>query len=209
MKDRGSAPPASRYLGTPSFLMRVKKMRRISRDRDLLSNTCLEVVVSKHVILTEHNPTNKRSLAPSTSEISSKASSVCKETSPTLMEHYQGPEEDDEFQMRNGGSGRCRFNSLDPPITQDCLKELDVACYSKHLQLRHDLNFHSSVVFRKNPYGPRGQEGMERVCIFPLCLLRHGNLSSKICLQSTERSKSTLAISELSFLRFYTFQNIC
>lgn len=52
--------------------------------------------------------------------------------------------------------------SLDPPITQAVLSEIDFPRLEKDLILRHHLNFDPEVQFRVNTQGPQAEERRER-----------------------------------------------
>lgn len=58
------------------------------------------------------------------------------------------------------------FISLDPPITQALLSELDIPRVAEDLPLRHHLNFDPKPEFRINTQGPRAEERRERALVY-------------------------------------------
>ena len=54
------------------------------------------------------------------------------------------------------------FVSLDPPITQAVLSEIDIQRLENDLVLRHHLNFDPKIELRVNAQGPQGEERRER-----------------------------------------------
>ena len=50
------------------------------------------------------------------------------------------------------------FTSLEPPVSEESLCELEVRRLSNNLLLRHDLNFDRDITYRPNTHGLRGQQ---------------------------------------------------
>ena len=55
-------------------------------------------------------------------------------------------------------SSNPNFVSLDPPVTQEVLSELDTLRLENDLNFRHDLNFDPEIEFRVNTQGPQRRE---------------------------------------------------
>ena len=54
-------------------------------------------------------------------------------------------------------SGTFAFTSLEPPVSEESLCELELRRLSNNLLLRHDLNFDCDITYRPNTHGLRGQ----------------------------------------------------
>lgn len=67
-----------------------------------------------------------------------------------------------EFQSRScctqGYSGISELTSLEPPVSEESLCELELRRLSNNLLLRHDLNFDRDITYRPNTHGLRGQQ---------------------------------------------------
>ena len=50
------------------------------------------------------------------------------------------------------------FTSLEPPVSDESLCELELRRLSNNLLLRHDLNFDGDITYRPNTHGLRGQQ---------------------------------------------------
>ena len=50
------------------------------------------------------------------------------------------------------------FTSLEPPVSEESLRELELRQLSNNLLLRHDLNFDGDITYRPNTHGLRGRQ---------------------------------------------------
>ena len=55
-------------------------------------------------------------------------------------------------------SGIFAFTSLEPPVSEESLCDLEVRRLSNNLLLRHDLNFDRDITYRPNTHGLYGQQ---------------------------------------------------
>lgn len=79
------------------------------------------------------------------------------ESLPTMHKASKSTESQYHSCCAQSCSGTFAFTSLEPPVSEESLCELELRRLSNNLLLRHDLNFDRDITYRPNTHGLRGQ----------------------------------------------------
>lgn len=146
-------PSKSHPKYSPHVCTRKEKMQGSRRNS---VDTCSTEASSKHLSPEEDRKIRHSMPAPSSTPLASHLSS-----NEPNWEHLV-PKSPRPSTTSANHSTNFRLVSLDPPITQAVLSELDIPRLEKDLLLRHHLNFDPKIKFRVKTQGPQAEERRER-----------------------------------------------
>ena len=147
----GNLPPSKTISQINPHVCARKRITSSSRRSSL--DTCSTEISSKHV--TAEKPRKARHSMPA-------LPSASHLTNREEHREHLAPESPHLFTTSRNQATNLGAVSLDPPITQALLRELELSRLEYDLVLRHHLNFNSDIVFRVVTQGSAAEERREQ-----------------------------------------------